>query len=407
MDNQKAIMKNTSFQVKGFLAATAKARIKKGTDREDLGLIVSRTPAAAAGVFTQNQVKAASILVNQERIPSGIGRAILVNSGNANACTGERGLKDTRFLTRKISDSLNLPGNQVFMASTGVIGQPLPIKRLTRALPFLLQGLDEANLPAVAQAIMTTDTFPKITSREVTLGKTRCRLVGIAKGAGMIQPHLATMLGFVLTDAAVAPTLLDELLREGAERSFNSITVDGDTSTNDLLLMMANGLAGNPKLEDRKSAGAKAFKKALDQLLLDLARMIVRDGEGATKEVTLLIKGARTVEEARTMGFTVANSPLVKTALFGEDANWGRILAALGRSGVSFDPAQVDLFFDSVLLVKQGLGLGPEQEIPASRVLKKKSLTITVDLHQGRAQAAVYTCDLSLDYVRINADYRT
>jgi glutamate N-acetyltransferase / amino-acid N-acetyltransferase len=400
-------MKDKAFQVKGFWAATARAQIKKGTDREDLGLIVSKAPAAVAGVFTQNQVKAASILVNQERITSGLGRAILVNSGNANACTGEQGLKDTRLLTRRISDSLDLPENQVFMASTGVIGQPLPIKRLARALPFLVQGLNERNLPAVAQAIMTTDTFPKIESREVTLGKTRCRLVGIAKGAGMIQPHLATMLGFVLTDAAVAPILLNELLREGANRSFNSITVDGDTSTNDLLLIMANGLAGNPKLENRKSAGAMAFKKALDQLLLDLARMIVRDGEGATKEVTLIIKGARTVEEARTMGFSVANSPLVKTALFGEDANWGRILAALGRSGVAFDPAQVDLYFGSIPLVRQGLGLGPEQEIPASRVLKKKAFTITVDLHQGRAKAAVYTCDLSLDYVRINADYRT
>jgi glutamate N-acetyltransferase/amino-acid N-acetyltransferase len=400
-------MKDHEFQVKGFLAATARAQIKKGADREDLGLIVSTTPATAAGVFTQNRVKAASILVNQERIASGQGRAILVNSGNANACTGEQGLRDTRFLTRKISDSLDLPENQVLMASTGVIGQPLPVKRLSRALPLLVQGLNERNLPAVAQAIMTTDTFPKIACREVPLGKNRCRLVGIAKGAGMIQPHLATMLGFVLTDAAVAPSLLNELLREGADRSFNSITVDGDTSTNDLLLILANGLAGNPKLEDRKSAGAKAFKKALDQLLLDLARMIVRDGEGATKEVTLIIKGARTVEEARTLGFTVANSPLVKTALFGEDANWGRILAALGRSGVSFDPARVDLFFGPVPLVKQGLGLGPEQEIPASRVLKKKALTITVDLHQGRAKATVYTCDLSLDYVRINADYRT
>ncbi len=400
-------MKDNIFQVKGFLAATAKAQVKKGTDREDLGLVVSSAPAAVAGVFTQNQVKAASILVNQERIVSGQGRAILVNSGNANACTGEQGLKDTRFLTRMISESLGLPENQVFMASTGVIGQPLPIKRMARSLPFLVEGLNENNLPAVAQAIMTTDTFPKIESWEVPLGKTRCRLLGIAKGAGMIEPHLATMLGFVLTDAAVAPTLLNEMLREGADRSFNSITVDGDTSTNDLLLIMANGLAGNPTLEDRKSAGAKAFKKALDQLLLDLAKMIVRDGEGATKEVTVLIKGARTVEEARTLGFTVANSPLVKTALFGEDANWGRILAALGRAGVPFDPAQVDIFFGSVPMVKNGLGLGPDQEIPASRILKKKALTITVDLHQGRARAAIYTCDLSLDYIRINADYRT
>ena len=400
-------MKDDPFQVQGFLAATANAGIKKGTDREDLGLIVSRTPAVAAGVFTQNQVKAASILVNRERIACGQGRAILVNSGNANACTGDRGLRDTRFLTRRISERLTLPENQVFMASTGVIGQTLPVQRMARALPALVQGLQEKNLPAVARAMMTTDTFPKIASREAALGKNRCRVVGLAKGAGMIQPHLATMLGFVLTDAAVAPGLLKDLLQEGADQSFNAITVDGDTSTNDLLMIMANGEAGNPPLADRKSAGAQEFKKVLDHLLLDLARMIVRDGEGATKEVRLIIKGARTAAEARTMGFTVANSPLVKTALFGEDANWGRILAALGRSGIPFDPARVDLFFGSVPLVKKGMGLGAEQEIPASRVLKKKAFTITVDLHQGRAKAAVYTCDLSLDYIRINADYRT
>ena len=232
-------------------------------------------------------------------------------------------------------------------------------------------------------------------------------MVGLAKGAGMIHPDMATMLCFVLTDLAVSPALLDQLLKRAIDQSFNRITVDGDTSTNDMVLVLANGLAGNPLLEDHKSAGARTFGRALDGLLLSLARMIVKDGEGATKEVALRIEGARNEQEARTLAMTVATSPLVKTALFGQDANWGRILAALGRSGVSFDPEKVDLFFDDLMVVKNGISQGDKVEGLAGKVLKKSALTIRVDMHQGKAKTIVYTCDLSLDYVRINADYRT
>jgi glutamate N-acetyltransferase/amino-acid N-acetyltransferase len=372
-----------------------------------MGLIFSQTPAAAAGVFTRNQVKAASVVIDQERIKAGIGRAILVNSGNANACTGDRGLQDTRTLTRRVAALCAIPENQVFMASTGVIGQPLPLRRMQQAIPTLRMGLSPEGLPALARAIMTTDTFPKIVAREIPLGQRAGRVVGLAKGAGMIRPDMATMLCFVLTDVAVTPEVLNRLLADAVNQSFNCITVDGDTSTNDLVLVLANGRAGNPPLADPKSAGARAFSRALNQVLLGLAKMIVQDGEGATKQVELIVRGARTAEEARIMGFTVANSPLVKTALFGEDANWGRILAALGRSGVAFDPNLVDVFFDRIQMVGQGLGLGAEAESRASRVLKKAAFTITVDLHLGRARASVLTCDLSLDYIKINAHYRT
>jgi glutamate N-acetyltransferase/amino-acid N-acetyltransferase len=400
-------MKTASFQVNGFLSAVTRARIKPGSDREDLGLIVSETPAAAAGVFTRNQVKAASVLIDQERIQTGIGRAILVNSGNANACTGDRGLQDTRALTRRVAALLAVPEGQVFMASTGVIGQPLPLRRMEQALPALKAGLSPDGLPDVARAIMTTDTFPKIMAQEVTLGKRTGHLVGLVKGAGMIRPDLATMLCFVLTDVAVTAEILNRLLAEAADQSFNRITVDGDTSTNDLVLVLANGRAGNATLKDTKSVEARSFSRTLNKVLLGLAKMIVRDGEGATKQVELIIRGARTAAEARIMGFTVAESPLVKTALFGEDANWGRILAALGRSGIPFDPGRVEVFFDRVQMVGNGLGLGAEAESRASQVLKKAAFTITVDLRQGKARASVFTCDLSLDYVKINAHYRT
>jgi glutamate N-acetyltransferase / amino-acid N-acetyltransferase len=400
-------MKTKSFQVKGFLSAVTKAHIKEGSDREDLGLIVSETPAAAAGVFTRNQVKAASVLIDQERIQAGLGRAILVNSGNANACTGDRGLKDTRTLTHQAATLLAIPEDQVFMASTGVIGLPLPLRRMQQAIPALKAGLSPEGLPALARAIMTTDTFPKIISREVPLGKRTGRVVGLAKGAGMIRPDMATMLCFVLTDVAVTAEALNRILVEAVDQSFNRITVDGDTSTNDLVLVLANGRAGNPPLTDSKSPEARSFSRALNKVLLGLAKMIIKDGEGATKQVELIIKGARTVEEARIMGFTVANSPLVKTALFGEDANWGRILAALGRSGIAFDPDQVDLFFGPVQVVGRGISLGSDRDAPASRVLKKSAFTVTVDLHLGKARASVFTCDLSLDYVKINAHYRT
>lgn len=402
-----AAARNKSFLVPGFLAAAAAAEVKKGKIRPDLGLIVSEVPAVVAGVFTRNLVKAAPLQINLNRILQNQGRAILVNSGNANACTGLGGLKDAHKLSQKLARDLSIPNEQIFLASTGVIGQRLPINRMIKVLPSLVQGLNPHGLKDVAEAIMTTDTFCKIVSKEFRIGPKKIHMVGMAKGAGMIHPDMATMLCFVLTDLAISPALLNQLLPESTDRSFNRITVDGDTSTNDMLLVLANGLAGNPQLDSPRSPGVKVFSQALDQILLDLARMIVRDGEGATKEVTIEIGQAKTEEEARSLAMTVATSPLVKTALFGQDANWGRILAALGRAGVYFDPDKVDIFFDQVQVVKKGIGTGPKKEALAGTVLKKPALTIRIDLHQGSAGTRVFTCDLSLDYVRINADYRT
>ena len=399
--------KNNSFIVPGFSAAAVAAEIKKGKIRPDLGLIVSEVPAVVSGVFTRNSVKAAPLQISLERIRLQSGRAILVNSGNANACTGSLGLQDARKLSRALARQLSIPENQVFLASTGVIGQRLPLARMLKALPSLKPALSAQNLPAVAEAIMTTDTFAKIQSRVQRIGGKAVHMVGLAKGAGMIHPDMATMLCFVITDLNIAPDLLDSLLKKATEGSFNSITVDGDTSTNDTLLVMANGLAGNSRLKDPLSPGVKTFSRALEGLLSDLARMIVRDGEGATKEVTIQIDGAKSAAEARLLAMTIATSPLVKTALFGQDANWGRILAAMGRSGVVFDPEKVNLFFDRIQVVAKGISTGPQQEGLAGKVLKKRAFTIRVDLHQGKTRAKIFTCDLSLDYVRINADYRT
>ncbi len=402
-----AVVKNKEFQVPGFLASAVSAEVKKGNSRPDLGLIFSEVPAITAGVFTRNLVKAAPVQIDLERIALQDGRAILVNSGNANACTGPAGLKDARKLSLQISKALSIPDLQVFLASTGVIGQRLPLPRMMKAVPALVQSLTPQGLPGVADAIMTTDTFPKLAAEEISVGRKKIHMVGMAKGAGMMHPDMATMLCFVLTDLAVSPTLLNRFLKKSTDRSFNRITVDGDTSTNDLILVMANGQACNPILENPQTAGAQDFSKALDRLLFKLARMCVRDGEGATKDITIRIEGSRNKDEARTLALTVAHSPLVKTALFGQDANWGRILAALGRSGVSFNPDKVDIYFDRIQIVKKGISKGRKEEVLAGVVLKKPSLTIRIDLHQGTAGTQVYTCDLSLDYVRINADYRT
>lgn len=399
--------KNKRLTIPGFLASAVSAEIKKGHTRPDMGLIVSQVPAVASAVFTRNLVKAAPIRIDLERIAGKEGRAILVNSGNANACTGKAGLKDAQELSRQVSRALSIPDAQLFLASTGVIGKRLPVARMSEAIPALVKNLSPQGLPDVAEAIMTTDTFPKLVSKEESIGHKKIHLMGMAKGAGMIHPDMATMLCFVLTDLSVSPALLDHFLKKATDKSFNRITVDGDTSTNDTVLIMANGLAGNPLLTDSGSEGARTFGRALEGLLLKLAKMIVKDGEGATKAVTLELEGARNEQEARTLAMTVATSPLVKTALFGQDANWGRILAALGRSGVSFDPEKVDLYFDGLQVVKNGIGQGVKAETLAGEVLKKSALTIRIAMHQGKARTIVYTCDLSLDYVRINADYRT
>ena len=396
----------SELKVKGFSAAAVEAGIRY-QDRLDLGIIFSEVPAAAAGVFTQSLVKAAPVLLDMERLKGGRAQAILVNSGIANACTGEAGMKLAGSTAALLAGALTIPEELVQIASTGVIGEQLELSRFGDAMEKLVAGLSLDGIPDVARAIMTTDTVPKTSARRVMVGGNEVTLAGIAKGAGMIMPDMATMLSFIMTDCAIRSDLLQSLLRQSVETSFNAITVDGDTSTNDTVLILANGMAENPLIEKIDQQEAAVFGEALDDLTKDLALQIVADGEGATKLVTIRVEGARDSSEAQTAAKTVANSNLVKTAFFGEDANWGRILAALGRSGAAFDPDRVEIAFDNVVMIKNGLGLGAEEESRATEVLKRDRFTVNIDLHAGDAVFEAYTCDFSLDYVRINADYRS
>jgi glutamate N-acetyltransferase/amino-acid N-acetyltransferase len=394
------------FRVPGFLAAGISAGLKKHKEEKDLALLYSKCPARAAGVFTTNRVKAASVLVSSERIRKGIAQSILINSGCANACTGKRGLVDARRLSQRIASSLNLAPEMVLLASTGVIGQPLPMPKIEKKIPPLVSSLSPRGLGDAAKAIMTTDTFPKAAILQERVNGKRITFGGIAKGAGMIAPHMATLLSFVLTDALVSRRALRLALLEGTKASFNRITVDGDMSTNDTLLILANGRAENPEIFPDTPAHRK-FTALLQEILITLAKMIVRDGEGATKLVRIQVEGARTPSEAEKVARAVANSSLVKTAFFGEDANWGRILCAAGYSGAPVAPEKVNIFFNDVEIVHQGLGTGPRKEAQATAVMKKKDFTVRIGLNRGSHQASVFTCDFSYDYVRINAAYRS
>jgi glutamate N-acetyltransferase/amino-acid N-acetyltransferase len=394
------------FTVPGFMAGAIGAGIRY-QGRPDLALIVSEVPATAAGVFTTNKVQAAPVLLSRSHLAEKTARAIVANSGMANACTGEIGLKRARATADSVADAIGCRTEEVLVASTGVIGMDLPIEPLVNSLPELATAIRADGWVDAARAIMTTDTVPKV---HITRGKLQDRpftVLGIAKGAGMIFPAMATLLSFVATDVAIAPEALQTLVFEEAERSFNRITIDGDTSTNDTLFVLANGLTANRPIDNLTSPAGKTLRQALREVLFNLAMQVVADGEGATKRVEIMVKGARCKEHALNGARTVANSPLVKTALFGEDANWGRILAALGRAEIDFDPDRVQLFFGEVKLVEDGLFAGKEAEERASQVLRQPSFTITIDLQMGESEDSVYTCDLSLDYVKINADYRS
>lgn len=393
------------MEIKGFKFAAVEAAIKKA-GRLDLGLIFSEIPAAVAAVFTTNKVKAAPVLLDMERAKSGFCHAVVVNSGNANACTGEQGMDDARETARLVAEGLGIPDEATLVASTGVIGVPLPMERLRKAIPALVEGVEAATLADVAAAIMTTDTFPKLEARAGSADGKPYTIAGIAKGAGMIMPNMATMLAFLVTDAAVDPVWLGKLFREANDASFNMISVDGDTSTNDTSVIMANGAAGNAPLRDSHPDAAR-FAELVREVLLELARQIVRDGEGATKFVTITVEGAVSTADAKRAAMAIANSSLVKTAFFGQDANWGRILAAVGYSGAEVDPGRVELRFDDVLMARDGVFAGGDAEARGSRVLQNKEFTVTVDLRLGEGRATVYTSDLSYDYVKINADYRT
>jgi glutamate N-acetyltransferase/amino-acid N-acetyltransferase len=393
------------MNIKGFKFSAVEAAIKK-PGRLDLALIFSEVPAAVAAVFTTNRVKAAPVLVGMERLKNGLCQAVVVNSGNANACTGRQGMDDVLETSRVVAEGLGIPDESVQVSSTGVIGQPLPMERVRMSIPALIEGLEGGTLADVSRAIMTTDTFPKLEVRQGSASGVPFTIAGVAKGAGMIMPNMATMLAFIVTDAAVEPAWLKKVFKEANDASFNIISVDGDMSTNDTALIMANGMAGNPPIT-AGTPDADTFAGLLEDLLLALAKQIVKDGEGATKFVTITVKGARSAGEAKQAAMAAANSLLVKTAFFGQDANWGRILAAIGYSGAEVDPDKAELFFDGVQMVKNGVFIGGDAESRGTQVLQKKEFTVTVDLRLGEGHATVYTSDLSYDYVKINADYRT
>jgi glutamate N-acetyltransferase/amino-acid N-acetyltransferase len=398
-------MKLLDFKVQGFLFSGISAGIKKDGKR-DLGLIYSDVPAQVAGLFTTNAVKAAPVQLDRARMKRGLCQAIVVNSGNANACTGNRGLEDAKRMTSFVAKRLGIDERLVFSSSTGVIGSPLPIKKIERGIPELVDRLSPEGWMNTVEAIMTTDTFPKIEVATCRIKGKRVKLGGMVKGAGMIRPNVATMLSFLVTDACIPTPLLQRMLEKSAEASYNRITIDGETSTNDTVLLLANGKAGHPFLS-RMDRGGKVFQSMLSDVCRSLADSVVKDGEGATKFIKILIRGGRNREEAKQAAYAVAHSPLVKTAFFGEDANWGRILCALGYSGVHIDPNRIDLFFDKAPIVRNGMGVGGRMEERAGQILKKKSFRVTVDLHQGKSEFSVLTSDLSIDYVKINASYRS
>lgn len=394
------------MKIKGFSFSAVEAGIRY-PDRLDLGLIYSEIPCVTAGLFTTNQVKAAPVIIDKERLKGAHAQAILVNSGCANACTGIKGMEVARATSSLVSEALGIADDLVQISSTGVIGEQLNLAPFERSMPKLVKELSADNFERVAQAIMTTDTVRKIAQTTLEIGGKEVKIMGMAKGAGMIMPNMATMLAFIFTDARINFPELHKSLVKGTDRTFNRITIDGDTSTNDMVLVMANGTAENPWIDGDSPQDQQLFQDGLETVLKDLALQIVSDGEGATKMITIRVCGAKENADAEKIARTIATSSLVKTAFFGEDANWGRILAAMGRSGVRFSPDRVDLAFGDVLMVKNGLSLGKEVEAAATLILKEKSFAVCIDLKDGPGCEEIFTCDFSLDYVKINADYRS
>jgi glutamate N-acetyltransferase/amino-acid N-acetyltransferase len=394
-----------NFSVPGYKAWGIHSGIKK-TDKKDLAIIFSDREAAVAGVFTKNRVKAACVLHNMARIKSGKGQAIIANSGCANACTGKRGIADARTTAETAARELGIKPEAIYVASTGVIGEFLPMPKLATGIHTAVGLLSTTGWEQAAEAIMTTDMYPKLAIVQEEIGGKTVTVAGIAKGSGMIHPNMATMLCFVITDANISGPMLKKSLLVSTEKSFNMITVDGDTSTNDMILCMANGAAGNRR-PGAGSKDSKKFQACLDAVTRSLAKQVVRDGEGATKFVEIEVRNARNPAEAKRAAVTIAKSSLVKTALFGEDANWGRIMAALGYSGVEMDEARTDIYIGKTKLVEKGLGQGKHADRDAALALKQREIQIIIDLHKGKASAAIWTCDLSYEYVKINAAYRS
>lgn len=386
----------------GFKAAGVRCGIKQAG--KDLSVIFSQTPSSAAAVFTTNAFKAASVIINQQKIKFGKAQAVVINSGNANACTGVKGIEDAEKMCLVTADNLKIDSSLVLNASTGIIGQHLNMDKIE---PGIIQAVKELSINGwqdASQAIMTTDTYPKTLAYEFEIDGKPVRIGGMCKGAGMICPNMATMLAFVTTDAKISSSLLSKLLKENVEISFNSLTIDGDMSTNDQLILLANGeskveIDGNAEAED-------LFDKCLFRILTELAKEIAKDGEGATKYVEIKVINAKSYQDAKSTAMTIANSPLVKTAIFGEDPNWGRVLCAAGRSSAEIEPYKTSLYFGDVKIVENGEPLDIDAQA-ARKPMLEKELVITVDLALGSSSATAFTCDFSYDYIKINAEYHT
>jgi len=406
--NLQAPTPESLLPVSGLLLGTAEASIKK-PGRKDLLLLQLPARATVAGVFTQNRFCAAPVIVAREHLAAGKGiRALVINTGNANAGTGEAGLAAARATCAEVANLLDCAEQQVLPFSTGVIMEPLPLQRVLHGLPHCVADLSENNWHAAAHAIMTTDIVAKAVSRQIAVAGKTITITGIAKGSGMIHPNMATMLGYIATDAAVAQPLLQRMVSQASDASFNCITVDGDTSTNDALMLIATGMGDAPAITDEHSTGYAQLQAAVTEVATLLAQAIVRDGEGATKFITVQVEGGNSVAECKQIAYAVARSPLVKTAFFASDPNLGRILAAIGYAGVAdLDVHRVKMYLDDVLVAEHGGRAASYREEDGQRVMQQSDITIRIELQRGAAAATVWTCDFSYDYVKINASYRS
>lgn len=390
---------------KGFKAAGVRAGIK-ASGKHDVGVLYSTAPAACGAVFTQNKMCAAPVLVSRRVNEGAYARAIAVNSGCANACTGAQGLADAERMQAHAAELLGIGPEEVFVCSTGVIGHFLPMDKLLAGMTEAVNVMDEDGGESFARSIQTTDTFMKSSAYEAEIGGKTVRVAGIAKGAGMIHPNMATMLAYITTDVAVDPHVLKRTVQAVADRSFNMVVVDGDTSTNDSMIVLANGLAENEIIHSEEHPDYPAFFELLSACAVELAKQIARDGEGATKFLEVNVKGGESWEDARTAAMSIAKSPLVKTAFFGEDPNWGRIVCAAGYSGAAMDAGRVNLEIGGVRLVENGMNCNvPAEDMRG--VMSRRDISLTVDLAVGNEAATVWTCDFSYEYVKINGEYHT
>lgn len=393
---------------KGFLASGIHCGVKDGTTKKDLALVYSEVPCIGAGMYTNNKVKCAPIYVTKEHLKDKKAQAIICNSGNANCCTGQDGIDKANDIANTLAEKLNIPKEDVLIASTGVIGVPINAEAIKNGIPTLIEELSD-NGSNAAEAIMTTDTVKKECAAEFLVNGTKVTIGAIAKGSGMIEPNMGTMLSFITTDLSITPELLEDALSEAVNVSYNKISVDGDTSTNDTVLILANGLAENATISE-KNADYENFVEALKYVTITIAKKLAKDGEGATKLIECTVNGAKTEEEGTIFAKSVITSSLVKTAMFGADANWGRILCALGYAGLDFEPEKVDVYFESkggnIIVCKNGASVEFDEDI-AKKILIEDEITIKIDMGLGDVTVTAWGCDLTYEYVKINGDYRS